>query len=161
MPFVFAATAAAAAAVTGAPAGGAYAPPSAAAPAQRVVISEQGAKYPVGRFVLKGGAGSDDGASDTRSFEGPLRLVDGQYQYTAHGTDLLRGKKGSVKLSWTGTHVDAGSVFVEYGTWRIIDGTGTGTYQRWRGSGRYAATLRATANGFTFSIQREGVVTTG
>jgi hypothetical protein len=125
----------------------------------RVVISEHGAVYPAGTFVLKGAAGSDIGTNDVRTFEGPLRVLDGQYLYTAHGTDTLRGKKGSIKLSWVGTHVDAGGVFIEYGTWHILPGTGTGMYKGWSGGGRYAATLKAQASAFSFTIQREGLVT--
>jgi hypothetical protein len=122
-----------------------------------VVISEKGSFYPVGRFVLTGEAGSDSGTVDVRSFEGPLRVEGGQYVYTAHGTDSLHGKNGDLKLAWVGRHVDAGEVFVEYGTWRIV--SGTASYKRWKGAGRYAAALRALAQSFSFSIQREGLVT--
>ena len=120
----------------------------------RVVIDEQAVyENTTGRlrdtFVLKGAAVSDSGTIEgPPTSNSPVRARDGQYFYTLRGTNTLHGKKGKVMWSFDGIHVAAGDDFlVEYGTWRILAGTGTGMYKGWTGGGRWAGTVQMTATG--------------
>ena len=132
----------------------------------RVVIDEQAVyENTTGRlrdtFVLKGAAVSDSGTiTGPPTSNSPVRARDGQYFYTVRGTNILHGKQGEVTWSFDGIHVGAGGdFFVEYGTWRILAGTGTGLYKGWRGGGRWAGVLRSTATGDRFTNSWEGLVT--
>ena len=111
--------------------------------------------------MLKGVAGTDSGTGGfTLLAASPPRVSDGQYFTTVKGIDALAGKKGEVTLSFVGIQVNPGGDFlVEYGTWRILAGRGTGIYKSWRGGGRWTAVLQGTARGHNYSIGWEGLVT--
>ena len=125
----------------------------------RLTITEQGhiVPYPpAGTFVLEGPAGRDSGASSVSPGEGRAGVQDGQSFQRVQGTDYLTGKKGDLVVKLTGISIDVGTnLSVEYGTWRIFPGLGTGTYKSWRGGGRWAAS----GTDRRYSIRFEGLVT--
>jgi hypothetical protein len=104
----------------------------------RVIISEQGDIGAFGKFVLTGPAGSDSGSTTLSPREEAAGLRDGQHYILVNGSDSLKGKKGTLLFSWSGTHVNAAANrIVEYGTWHIAaGGAGTGMYKSWTGGGR-------------------------
>lgn len=128
----------------------------------RVIFSERGHILPfptAGTFVLSGTAGSDSGTTRVTPGEGPGGIRDGQRFVTVSGTDFLTGKKGNLVIQFTGISVNAGAnVFVEYGTWRIYRGLGTGMYKNWRGGGRWAATSTQQGSSERYSVRWEGLV---
>ncbi len=125
----------------------------------RVIISEKGHIEPLppaGKFVLSGAAADDSGTSVITPGHGPERIRDGQSFATVSGTDSLTGKKGDLLIRFDGISVSAAThQDVDYGTWRIYTGFGTGMYKGWKGGGRWAAIDR----GRSYVIRFEGLVT--
>ena len=121
----------------------------------RIVIEEHGSVSSFqGRFVLYGPASTDSGTSALQVYIGDVRYRGGQ-RYDMHsGVDSLQGKKGGLKLTFSGPSVDAGpSLYIEYGTWRIS--CGSGIYKNWKGGGHWGGT----DNEQTYHLQWEGLVT--
>jgi hypothetical protein len=121
----------------------------------RVVIEESGSVSSFqGRFVLYAAASTDSGTSALQVQIGPVRYRGGQ-RYEIHGgVDTMHGKKGGLKLTFSGPSVNAGpSLYIEYGTWRIS--SASGIYKGWKGGGNWGGT----DNEQTYHLQWEGLVT--
>jgi hypothetical protein len=121
----------------------------------RVVIEESGSVSSFqGRFVLYAAASTDSGTSALQVQIGPVRYRGGQ-RYEIHGgVDTMHGKKGGLKLTFSGPSVNAGpSLYIEYGTWRIS--SASGIYKGWKGGGNWGGT----DNEQTYHFQWEGLVT--
>ena len=121
----------------------------------RVVIEETGSvSSGQGRFVLYGPASTDSGTSALQFQVSPVRYRGGQ-RYEIHTlVDTMHGKKGELKLTFSGPSVNAGpSLYIEYGTWRIS--SASGIYKGWKGGGHWGGT----DNERTYHLQWEGLVT--
>jgi hypothetical protein len=125
----------------------------------RVVISEKGSEMPFppkGTFILSGKGGGDSGTTAVTPSEMPSRFRNGQRYAKVSGNDDLTGKKGGLLIAFEGVSVKAGpKVTVEYGTWHVEAGLGTGAYKSWKGGGRWAAST----TGSRYSVQWEGLIT--
>ena len=121
----------------------------------RVVIEDSGSVSSFqGRFVLYAPAGTDSGSSALSVHIGPVRYRGGQRYEIHSGVDTVHGKKGDLKLSFSGPSVNAGpSLYIEYGTWRIS--SASGIYKGWKGGGTWGGT----DNERTYHLQWEGLVT--
>ena len=131
--------------------------PGATAGKLRVIISEKGrVPPPAGAFVLSGPAGSDSGRTAVTPGPGPIRVRDGQSFRPVRGTDHLYGKKGELMIRFTGVSIDiADATDVEYGTWSVYTPFATGTYEGWRGGGRWASSSK----GGRYVVRWEGLIT--
>jgi len=121
----------------------------------RVVIEESGSVSSFrGRFVLYAPASTDSGTSALQVQISPMRYRGGQ-RYDFHsGVDTMHGKKGGLKVTFSGPSVNAGpSLYIEYGTWRIS--SASGIYKGWKGGGNWGGT----DNEQTYHLQWEGLVT--
>jgi hypothetical protein len=114
-----------------------------------------------GPFVLAvKGVNQDAGASSI----GPHlteRTVGGQQGWSVTGNNTLTGKKGVLSISFRGVNITVHNVDstkfpseVEYGTWKVIGGTGM--YKGWKGGGRYAS---PSTPGVAQNIEWNGSVT--
>ena len=121
----------------------------------RVVIEESGSVPTLqGKFLLYAGSSTDSGTTAITYRVGPVRYRNGQRYEIHSGVDTMTGKKGVLKLAWTGPSVNAGpSLYVEYGTWHVA--SASGIYQGWKGGGNWAGT----DNEQTRHFQWEGLVT--
>jgi hypothetical protein len=121
----------------------------------RVVIEESGSVSSFqGRFVLYAPASTDSGTSALQVQIGPVRYRGGQRYEIHSGVDTMHGKKGGLKLTFSGPSVNAGpSLYIEYGTWRIS--SASGIYKGWKGGGNWGGT----DNEQTDHFQWEGLVT--
>ena len=84
----------------------------------RVVIEDSGSVSSFkGRFVLYAPASADSGTSALQIHISPVRYRGGQ-RYDIHsGVDTMDGKKGELKLTFSGPSVNAApSLYIEYGT---------------------------------------------
>jgi len=122
----------------------------------RVVIEENGSVSSMqGRFVLYPPSNIPDSGTSTLFVQiSPYRYRGGQRYDVHHGTDTLVGKKGGLKLTFSGPSVNAGpGLYIEYGTWRIS--SATGIYKGWKGGGNWGGT----DNERTYHIEWEGLIT--
>jgi hypothetical protein len=121
----------------------------------RVVIVESGSVSSFqGRFVLYAPASTDSGTSALQVQISPVRYRGGQRYEIHSGVDTMHGKKGGLKLTFSGPSVNAGnSLYIEYGTWRIA--SASGIYKGWKGGGNWGGT----DNEQTYHLQWEGLIT--
>ena len=121
----------------------------------RVVIEESGSVSSLqGRFGLFAPSGADSGTSALQVQISPVRYRGGQRYEIHSGVDTMHGKKGGLKLTFSGPSVNAGpSLYIEYGTWRIS--SASGIYKGWKGGGNWGGT----DNEQTYHLQWEGLVT--
>jgi hypothetical protein len=121
----------------------------------RVVIEESGSVSSFqGRFVLYARASTDSGTSALQVQISPVRYRGGQRYEIHSGVDTMHGKKGGLKLSFSGPSVNAGSsLYIEYGTWRVS--SASGIYKGWKGGGNWGGT----DNEQSYHLQWEGLVT--
>jgi hypothetical protein len=121
----------------------------------RVVIEESGSVSSFqGRFALYAPMSTDSGTSALQVQISPVRYRSGQRYEIHSGVDTMHGKKGGLKLTFSGPSVNAGpSLYIEYGTWRIS--SASGVYKGWKGGGNWGGT----DNEQTYHLQWEGLIT--
>ena len=97
-----------------------------------------------GRFILTlDGVIQDSGRTSIRPSNGADKTVDGQLQEPVFANNTLTSKKGILSISLRGLSIAVSnfeptkpSFYVEYGTWKIVGGSGM--YAGWKGGGRWA-----------------------
>ena len=121
----------------------------------RLVIEESGSVSSFqGKFVLYAPSSTDSGTSTLQVKIGAVRFRGGQRYEIHSGVDTMTGKKGVLKLNFSGPSVNAGpTLYIEYGTWHIS--SASGMYTGWQGGSNWAGT----DNEQTRHFQWEGLVT--